>query len=123
MIDHVTLNVSDLERSKNFYERAFAPLNYKISFGEEGSYWAFDTGNGLFEIQSTNGTSPLTRVHVAFRAKDKNEVNAFYQAAIAAGAKENGAPGPRPEYSSGYYACFILDPDGYNIEMMMDAPN
>lgn len=120
MIDHVTVAVSDLAKSKRFYEQAFAPLGYRIAFGEEGRFWAFDIGDGLFEIMQAEATGPLTRVHVAFRVGSKTEVAEFYQAALAAGARDNGAPGPRPHYAPDYYACFVLDPDGYNIEAMID---
>lgn len=67
MIDHVTVAVADLEQSRRFYEAAFAPLGYKISFGEEGVFWAFDIGDGLFEIMAAEEPGPLTRVHVALR--------------------------------------------------------
>ncbi|PBB31031.1 VOC family protein [Mesorhizobium sp. M1A.F.Ca.IN.020.06.1.1] len=121
MIDHITLEVSDLEQSKLFYEKAFAPLGYRLAFGKEGVFWAFDVGNGcLFEIQSTGEKPPLTHLHVAFRVKGKAEVDAFYRAALEAGAADNGAPGPRPDYAANYYACFVLDPDGYNIEAMIN---
>ncbi|RDJ13801.1 VOC family protein [Rhizobium grahamii] len=123
MIDHVTVAVSHLAKSKLFYEKAFAPLGYKLSFGKESVFWAFDIGNGcLFEIQQADSAPPLTRVHVAFRARSRAEVEAFFQAALEAGAKDNGAPGPRPEYTPDYYACFVLDPDGYNIEAMINQP-
>ncbi|PLP56185.1 lactoylglutathione lyase [Mesorhizobium loti] len=122
MIDHVTVAVSDLAASKLFYEKAFEPLGYQLSFGEEGIFWAFDIGDGLFEIMQSAGDGPLTRVHVAFRAKSHAEVDAFYHAALAAGAADNGAPGPRPAYTPNYYAAFVLDPNGYNIEAMIDAP-
>ena len=120
MIDHVTVSVGDLASSKRFYERAFVPLGYKLAFGKEGVFWAFDIGNGiLFEIQRSATGQPPTRVHVAFRAKNRGEVDAFYKAALAAGARENGPPGLRPDYSESYYACFVLDPDGNNIEAML----
>ncbi|MFS8115662.1 VOC family protein [Rhizobium jaguaris] len=123
MIDHITIEVSDLEKSKAFYERAFEPLGYRLSFGKEGVFWAFDVGDSsLFEIQRTDGKPPLTHLHVAFRVKNRAEVDAFYSAALEAGAGDNGAPGPRPEYASNYYACFVLDPDGYNIEAMVNKP-
>ncbi len=121
MIDHITIEVSNLEKSKEFYEKAFEPLGYKISFGKKGIFWAFDVGDGLFEMQQSESKSPLTRIHVAFRAKSREEVKKFYQAALNAGAKDNGTPGPRPEYTKKYYACFVLDPDWYNIEAMIDA--
>ncbi|RWA74764.1 VOC family protein [Mesorhizobium sp.] len=121
MIDHITIEVSDLEKSKLFYEKAFSPFGYSLSFGKEGVFWAFDVGNGcLFEIQSTGERPPLTHLHVAFRAKSKAAVDAFYLAALEAGAADNGAPGPRPDYGANYYACFVLDPDGYNIEAMIN---
>lgn len=120
MIDHVTFAVTDLSVSRLFYEKAFASLGYKVSFGEEGIFWAFDIGDGLFEIKQSADPPPLTRVHVAFRVKSRAEVDAFHRPALAAGARDNGAPGPRPAYTENYYACFVLDPDGYNIEAMID---
>lgn len=120
MIDHVTLQVSDLARSKLFYETAFAGLGYRIAFGEEGIFWAFDIDDGLFEIMQAEAPPPLTRVHVALRVKSKAQVDEFHRAALAAGGRDNGPPGPRPEYTPKYYASFILDPDGYNIEAMID---
>jgi len=123
MIDHITIEVSDLNKSKLFYERAFAPLGYSLSFGKEGIFWAFDVGQGcLFEIQHSGEKPPLTHLHVAFRAASRAEVDAFYRTALEAGAEDNGAPGPRPDYTENYYACFVLDPDGYNIEAMINEP-
>lgn len=117
MIDHVTIRVRDLAKSKAFYDQAFAPLGYAIAFGEEGSYWAFDVGDGLFEIAQAEGSN-LTPTHVGLRLKDRSQADAFYAAALNAGGRDNGPPGPRPKYSDTYYACFILDPDGHNIEAM-----
>jgi catechol 2,3-dioxygenase-like lactoylglutathione lyase family enzyme len=121
MIDHVTISVGDLEKSKRFYEEVFAPLGYKVAFGEEGVFWAFDIGQGLFEI-CQDDDRPLTSVHVAFRVESRQRVREFHEAALKAGAKDHGAPGPRPHYTENYYACFILDPDEHNIEVMHDAP-
>ena len=122
MIDHVTMAVSNLEKSKHFYEQAFRPLGYSVAFGEEGQFWAFDLGNGfLFEICSAETQQALTNFHIAFRVASPDKVQAFYQAALAAGATDNGAPGPRPQYTENYYACFILDPDGHNIEAVFDT--
>lgn len=120
MIDHVTFAVSDIARSKQFYEQAFAPLGYKIAFGDEGRFWAFDIGDGLFEIMQAETAAPLPHIHVAFRVRSKADVVEFHRAALAAGARDNGAPGPRPQYTPNYYACFVLDPDGNNIEAMID---
>ncbi|ARN73840.1 VOC family protein [Oceanicoccus sagamiensis] len=122
MIDHVTISVSDVEKSKKFYESAFLPLGYNVSFGEEGKFWAFDLGKGfLFEICSPQTTEELTSFHIAFRAESQAKVQEFYEAALAAGARDNGGPGPRPNYSENYYACFVRDPDGHNIEAMFDT--
>ncbi len=121
MIDHVTIKVSNLEKSKAFYEKAFAPLGYKISFSKEGIFYAFDIGNGcLFEIVKHESKDPITGTHVAFRVGDQETVHEFYEACIAAGATDNGEPGPRPNYTKDYYACFVLDPDGHNIEAIYD---
>ncbi len=119
MIDHIEIPVSDLKLSLNFYEKAFLPLGFKVSFGEEGKFWAFNlAGKGLFEIYQAKG--PFTKIHVAFRVKTRDSVHEFYNAAIAAGAEDNGAPGPRPKYTPNYYACFVFDPDKHNIETVHD---
>ncbi|QIG51802.1 VOC family protein [Nordella sp. HKS 07] len=120
MIDHVTFAVSNIARSKQFYEQAFAPLGYKIAFGDEGRFWAFDIGDGLFEIMQAETSAPLPHIHVAFRLGSKAHVRDFHAAALAAGARDNGAPGPRPQYTPNYFACFVLDPDGNNIEAMIN---
>lgn len=122
MIDHVTIFVKDLNRSKAFYESALVPLGCKLSFGQEGVFWAFDIGMGsLFEIAQADGDAPVTPIHIAFRAEDHDQVRAFYSAAMGAGAADNGQPGPRPEYTRNYYACFVHDPDGHNIEAVFDV--
>lgn len=121
MIDHVTIKVSDLEKSREFYEKAFSPLGYKLSFGEDNVFHAFDLGKGfLFEITQHKTAEQLTAVYIAFRAPSKEKVKEFHKAAMAAGGIDNGAPGPRPHYTENYYACFVLDPDGHNIEAMFD---
>lgn len=120
MIDHVTIRVSDVEKSKEFYEQAFASLNYTVAFGEKGVFWAFDIGDGLFEITQNDG-EVTTPVHIALRMKNREAVDIFHEAACEAGATDNGAPGPRPEYTKNYYACFVLDPDNHNIEAIHDA--
>lgn len=121
MIDHVTIFVSDLAKSKNFYEKAFAPLGWKIAFGEELYFWAFGLKLGLFEIAQYEGQGAITSSHIAFRVESHEQVKAFYEAALNAGAKDNGLPGPRPQYTESYYAAFVLDPDGHNIEAMFDV--
>lgn len=117
MIDHVTIPVKDLVVSKIFYEKTLSPFNYQISFGEKEKFWAFDIGNGaLFEISQHKESGRLTSFHMAFRAKSREQVRQFYEAALAAGGKCNGAPGSRPQYTATYYAAFIIDPSGHNIE-------
>lgn len=124
MIDHVTISVNDLTKSKIFYEKAFAPFNYHIIFGEEGRFWAFDIGNGaLFEIAQFTEKNKLTKCHIAFRAKSQEQVQHFHEAAISAGARCNGAPGLRTQYTPTYYVAFVLDLDGHNIEAVFDAKN
>lgn len=122
MIDHVTINVNDLNKSKAFYEKAFAPFKFHVAFGEEGKFWAFDIGNGaLFEIAQHPNKDKLTSFHVAFRAKNREQVQEFYQAALKAGGKCNGPPGLRPQYTQHYYAAFVIDPSGHNIEAVFDS--
>jgi catechol 2,3-dioxygenase-like lactoylglutathione lyase family enzyme len=120
MIDHTGFNVSDLELSKAFYLKALASLGYGISLEFEGAAGfgtqegAGDDPGGDFWISAGEPQTP--RTHVAFHAANEEQVNEFYRAAIEAGGKDNGPPGPRPHYHEGYYAAFVLDPDGYNIE-------
>ena len=120
MIDHVLIYVTDLVKSKAFYEKAFFPFGYKVSFGQERSFWSFDIGNeALFEIAQSNDKK-LTPCHIAFRAKSQDQVKEFYAAALEAGGQCNGAPGPRPQYTPNYYAAFVIDPSGHNIEAVFD---
>lgn len=119
MIDHITIRVADLEKSKSFYDQAFAPLGMKIVLGTEGRFWGWGSDKDpQFEISIPEELDPPhKRVHIAFKAKDKKMVDAFYEAAIAAGGTDNGKPGPRPDYSDTYYAAFVRDFDGNNIEV------
>lgn len=127
MLDHSGFNVSDMPRSKAFYEAALAPLGYVVrkDFGEAAGFGvpqgfgkSLDPG-GDFWISRGDLLSP--RVHVAFSAETRAIVDAFHAAAIAAGGTDNGSPGLRPVYHPTYYAAFILDPDGYNIEAVCHA--
>ncbi|PJM80181.1 VOC family protein [Bifidobacterium scaligerum] len=123
MLDHITLHVQDIERSIAFYEKALAPLGYvakahhepTIGFGVDDGTLHSDFYVSPVDIGQT--TSPVT--HIAFLAPDHEAVHAFYQAALAAGGRDNGAPGPRP-YHPDYYSAFVLDPDGNNIEAVVD---
>jgi catechol 2,3-dioxygenase-like lactoylglutathione lyase family enzyme len=128
MLDHIGFPVSDYDRSKAFYARALAPLGYllimEVSANQtESGYLAAGFGTGGkpdFWIGAEGGMNrPL---HVAIAAKDRASVDAFYRAAIAAGGKDNGAPGLRPQYHANYYGAFVLDPDGHNVEAVCHAP-
>jgi catechol 2,3-dioxygenase-like lactoylglutathione lyase family enzyme len=120
MLDHVGIPVSDFERSKRFYEQALFPLGYELimeprhgvaGLGRSGKpdFWVFHG-------------EPGHSVHVAFAAEDRASVEAFHEAAVAAGARDNGRPGLRPEYHQSYYGAFVLDPDGNNVEAVCHGP-
>ncbi len=112
MIAHTTLPVSDYKKSKAFYKKALKPLGYthNMEYGDAGGF--NDGKNTDFWIMRLDPVVPL---HLAFEANSRKEVEAFHKAALAAGAEDNGGPGYR-DYWPGYYAAFVLDPDGHNIE-------
>ena len=128
MIDHVGFAVSDYARAKDFYARALAPLGYELVMEvpadqTEQGYPAAGFGMERKPDFWIGGEGKLEKpVHVAIVAKGRAAVDAFYQAALAAGGKDNGAPGLRPHYHPDYYAAFVLDPDGHNIEAVCHAP-
>ena len=114
LIDHIQLVVADLAASRRFYEALFEVLEIPIGGSADTHFW-FDE---LFVStpDSPEALGELTgRHHLAFQARDRATVDAFYEAGLAAGGRDNGAPGERP-YHPGYYAAFLLDPDGNNIE-------
>jgi catechol 2,3-dioxygenase-like lactoylglutathione lyase family enzyme len=121
MIDHVTAKVADVEQGKSFYRQALAPLGYSLQAEFPGAA-GFGTGQGVpdFWIGSNEERGAT---HIAFSAKDRGAVDAFYEAATAAGGKDNGAPGLRPHYHENYYAAFVHDPDGNNIEAVCHLPD
>jgi catechol 2,3-dioxygenase-like lactoylglutathione lyase family enzyme len=123
MIDHIGLSVVDYERSKAFYARALAPLSYEVimEVTEVGPWAGLGTG-GKPDFWLGKGEATTPRLHVAFRARDRATVRAFYDAATKAGAKDNGPPGLRPEYHPNYYGAFVIDPDGHNIEAVCHDP-
>ena len=121
MLDHIGLAVTDFERSKSFFNEALAPLDIALLMevtaeqtgGDAHAGFGVD-GKPFFWIG--NGKRPVGALHVAFAAASWAQVEAFYQAALRAGGRDNGGPGLRPHYHPNHYAAFILDPDGNNIE-------
>jgi catechol 2,3-dioxygenase-like lactoylglutathione lyase family enzyme len=120
LIDHIQLVVKDLAASKRFYSAAFGVLGIPLAGEGKDFFWADELFVSTRDSQAAQGA--LTgRHHFAFQAKDTAMVDAFYKATLAAGGKDNGKPGQRP-YHPGYYACFVLDPDGNNIEAVFHGP-
>ena len=120
MLDHVSLPVSKLEQSKRFYEEALSPLGYELIMEHHISGVGFgESAKPDFWIrQGEVGAA----VHVAFASEDRATVDAFHEAAMAAGGRDNGGPGLRPEYHPSYYGAFVFDPDGNNIEAVCHGP-
>ena len=119
MIDHTGVGVSNFATSKAFYAAALAPLGYTLLME-----WQQSAGFGVApksDFWIAAGTPNVPPIHVAFRAESRPQVDAFHRAAIAAGGRDNGAPGLRPHYHASYYGAFVLDPDGHNIEAVCHA--
>lgn len=136
MLDHMTFRVTDIARAKAFYSAALAPLGYSVCF--EGNYGANMVGFAYPDASEPDGKkadvwfidgpspyggpSATTGCHLAWRAESREQVDAFYLAAITAGGKDNGAPGLRPDYHPNYYGAFVIDPEGNNIEAVCHQP-
>jgi catechol 2,3-dioxygenase-like lactoylglutathione lyase family enzyme len=127
MIDHTGITVSDLARSKEFYRKALEPIGYRIlaEFPAEITGAADVAGFGVppkpdFWIAS--GRANVPPIHIAFRVANRALVEQFYRAALAAGGRDNGAPGERPHYHEHYFGAFVLDPDGHNVEAVCHDP-
>lgn len=121
MLDHVTIGVSDTERSKQFYDRALHPLGIARLYAEGERFAGYGISpKAFFWIGGRNARQ--TGAHVAFAAPDRAAVDLFYQEAIAAGGRDNGPPGIRPNYHTDYYGAFVFDPDGHNIEAVCRLP-
>ena len=121
MIAHIGIIVSDIERSKKFYAAALAPIGYRMirEYGVTPARPAASAGFGeppRADLWIYQGDPGKVTTHIAFQVNQRALVDAFYDAALAAGGKDNGKPGPRPQYSANYYGAFVLDPDGYNVE-------
>ncbi len=123
ILDHIGINVTQYERAKTFYDRALAPLGIfrVMEYGKAAGYGRdrkpdFWVGEGKTSFQKPEQLDPITPIHVCFAARSRAEVDAFYKEALAAGARDNGAPGIRKEYHPNYYGAFVIDPDGHNVE-------
>lgn len=120
MFDHLDVTVSDLGRSEAFYARALAPLGIALAYRNPvnaagGQTIGFgDSRDPAFCLRT--GATPTSPIHIAFIAQSRAAVDGFHAAAIAAGGRDNGRPGPRTWYAPHYYSAFVLDPDGHNIE-------
>ena len=120
MIDHVTANVGDLQSAKEFYGRALEPLGYTLQMEFESAA-GFGAAEGLPDFWLTSDEE-RGATHVAFSAPDRASVDRFHETALAAGGRDNGAPGVRPHYHEAYYAAFVHDADGNNIEAVCHRP-
>ena len=120
MIDHVTANVSDIDAGKQFYAQALEPLGYKLAMEFPGAA-GFGSGEGIPDFW-LGSSDERGATHVAFSAPNRATVDAFYEAAMAAGGKDNGAPGLRPHYHETYYAAYVHDADGNNLEAVCHQP-
>jgi catechol 2,3-dioxygenase-like lactoylglutathione lyase family enzyme len=120
VLDHVGIRVSEFEQSKRFFAQALSPLGYELITEPSVSAAGFGRrGKPDFWIGQGDRGQP---VHIAFAASERASVDAFHQEALAAGGRNNGGPGLRPEYHRSYYAAFVFDPDGNNIEAVCHEP-
>jgi catechol 2,3-dioxygenase-like lactoylglutathione lyase family enzyme len=128
MIDHTSITVSNFQASKDFYSRALSPIGYSLIREVPASKTGHSDAAGFGVAPAAdfwigeNNLSQILPSHVAFRVDNRSLVDAFHKAALAAGARDNGAPGLRPYYHPDYYGAFVLDPDGHNIEVVCRAP-
>ena len=127
MLDHIGVDVSDLDRSRAFYAAALAPLGYRvireISAEQTGANPIVMFGIDAPEFVIAVDQAPGPGNHIAFRAETRAVVDAFHAAALKAGGRDNGPPGLRPNYGPTYYAAFVFDQDGFNIEAVCHAPD
>lgn len=120
MLDHVGLEITDLKKVKEFFLAAFKPLGYELFWECENWIGLAVNHNPDFWLKKGEQTTPP--IHITFRADHRKLVDEFYQAALAAGGKDHGAPGIRDIYHSNYYGAFVLGPDGHNIEVVCHEP-
>ena len=120
ILDHIGLAVRDFNKSANFFRRALAPLGIQTVL--EGEGWAMLGKDGRPQFWIGVHGIPPGPIHVAFAAENREQVRAFHRAALAAGGRDNGAPGVRAKYHPDYYGAFVFDPDGHNIEAVCHRP-
>lgn len=123
-LDHISLSVQDYDKAKAFYTAALAPLRMiaVMEFPMDNGSKVMGLGADSKPFLWVSGGGKATHTHIAIRAETREQVDAFYAAAMAAGGTDNGAPGVRPHYHEYYYAAFVLDPEGHNIEAVVHAP-
>jgi catechol 2,3-dioxygenase-like lactoylglutathione lyase family enzyme len=122
MFDHVKFGVSDFATSKAFYARALEPLGVAVVAEGAPAYGVEMSAGGVASLCLFQTDEKPAHLHLAFVAETRQQVDAFYRAALAAGGKDNGPPGLRPQYNATYYAAFVIGPDGHNIEAVCHAP-
>ena len=115
-LDHITVNVRDLDRARSFYEAALGAIGMKINLDFSSAFGLGSSGEKIFWLAEDREAAG--HGHYAFRVIYRDEVDAFYQAALAAGGTDNGEPGLRPDYGENYYAAFVKDPEENNIEVV-----
>ncbi|MGH7153850.1 MAG: VOC family protein [Acetobacteraceae bacterium] len=123
MLDHVSIGVRNIAASRRFYDAALAPLGYTCLHPGETSA-GYGAGQAAYWLMATEHPVPAddrSGLHVCFSAPSRSAVDAFHRSGLAAGGRDNGAPGVRPEYDATYYAAFVIDPDGYRIEAYTNA--
>jgi catechol 2,3-dioxygenase-like lactoylglutathione lyase family enzyme len=121
MLDHVTIGVEDIERALRFYDQALRPLGVTRLYGDGNRFAGYGVNPKAFFWIGFR-SNPQTGAHIAFAANDRATVDRFYEAAIAAGGRDNGPPGIRSHYDPNYYGAFVFDPDGHNIEAVCRLP-
>lgn len=126
MLDHVSLGIGDLTRSRRFYDAALREIGLVriLDFEDRGSDYGATAGSTGVEFTITHENAPLLSagLHVCFRAQDRESVRRFHKAAVEAGGRDDGSPGLRSRYHADYFGAFVLDPDGHRIEAVCHAP-